>query len=65
MEKYVRFGGIQHPFTTEKEKKALIKQAQNYSRYVIIDGISITVKVSFSDCAEIAKENARAQDNKK
>ena len=65
MAKYVQFGGVQHPFTNEKEKKALIKEAQHYVRYTIVDGITITAKFSTSDCAEIARDCARVRDNKK
>lgn len=65
MAKYVQFGGVQHPFTNDKEKKALIKEAQHYVRYVIVDGISVTVKFSSSDCAEIVRDCGRVRDNKK
>jgi hypothetical protein len=64
MAKYVKFGGVEHPFETEKEKKALIKEAKKYSRYLIVDGISITAKLSASDCAMVASECGRAKDNK-
>lgn len=64
MAKYVKFGGIEHPFTNEKEKKALIKQAKHYSRYVIVDGISVTAKFSSSDCNAIAAECALVKENK-
>lgn len=64
MAKYVKFGGVEHPFANEKEKKALIKQAKHYARYVIVDGISITVKLSSSDCNAIAAECALVKENK-
>lgn len=64
MAKYVKFGGVEHPFTNEKEKKALIKEAKHYTRYVIVDGISITVKFSPSDCSAIAADCARAKENR-
>lgn len=65
MAKYVKFGGVEHPFTTEKEKKALIKQAQKYTRYLIVDGISVTAKFNPTDCAMIARECGLAKDNLK
>ena len=64
MAKYVKFGGVEHPFETEKEKKALIKEAKKYSRYLIVDGISITAKLSASDCAMVAIECGKAKENK-
>ena len=63
--RYVEFGGVKHPFSTEKQKKALIKEAQHHVRYLIVDGISVTAKFSSSDCAEIARDCARVRDNKK
>ena len=63
--RYVEFGGVKHPFTTEKQKKALIKEAQHHVRYLIVDGISVTAKFSSADCAEIARDCARVRDNKK
>ena len=64
MAKYIKFGGVEHPFETEKEKKALIKEAKKYSRYLIVDGISITAKLSASDCAMVATECGKAKENK-
>ena len=65
MEKYVKFGGVKHPFTTEKQKKALIKEAQHYVRYTIVDGISIIAKFSDHDCSEISRDCGRVKDNSK
>ena len=62
---YVQFGGVKHAFTTEKEKRALIKEAQKFARYVIVEGISTIVKFSKSDCAEIARECGLVKDNSK
>ena len=65
MPNYVQFNGTKHFFSNEQEKKALIKEAKNFSRYVIVEGISTIVKFSASDCAEIARECGLVKDNSK
>ena len=39
MAKYVQFNGVKHQFSTEKEKKALEKEAQAKGNgYLVVDG---------------------------
>ena len=65
MARYVKFGGVEHPFKNNSQKKALIREAQKHSRYLIVDGISVIAGFAASDCAEIRRESADVRDNLK